>query len=141
MMALLARDLRLALRSGGGAGTALLFYLAVIVAMPFAVGPDPILLSTIGGPTLWVGALLASLLGLDRMFQMDKADGSLDAMIVASVPLSLQAFVKSLAHWLVTGLPLTLMVPVFGLFLGMQEVAIYAAMATLFVGTILVRTC
>ena len=135
MKALLIRDLRLALRSGGGAGTALLFYLAVVVAMPFAVGPDPILLSTIGGATLWIGALLASLLGLDRLFSMDKADGTLDVMMVSKSPLPLLAFTKSLAHWLVTGLPLTLMVPIFGLFLGMQEIAIYAAMATLLVGT------
>ncbi len=135
MIALLARDLRLALRSGGGAATALLFYLAVVVAMPFAVGPNSELLATIGGATLWIGALLAGLLGLERLFQTDHEDGSLDQMMLSPVPLPVQVFAKSLAHWLVTGLPLTVMVPIFGLFLGMQETAIAASMATLLVGT------
>ena len=108
MKTLLVRDLRLALRSGGGAATALLFYLAVVVAMPFAVGPNAELLSTIGGATLWIGALLAGLLGLERLFQIDREDGSLDQMMLAPVALPGQVFVKSVAHWLVTGLPLKL---------------------------------
>ena len=135
MKALLIRDLRLALRSGGGAATALLFYLAVVVAMPFAVGPNAQLLATIGGATLWIGALLAGLLGLERLFQIDREDGSLDQMVLSAVPLPGQVLVKSTAHWLVTGLPLTIMAPIFGLFLGMQETAIAASMATLLVGT------
>ena len=135
MIALLKRDLKLAFRSGGGAAIALLFYFAVIISMPFAIGPDPILLSTIGGATLWIGALLASLLGLERLFQSDAEDGSLDQMLISSVPLAGQVFIKSLVHWLVTGLPLTLMAPIFGLFLGMNETALLASMATLAVGT------
>ncbi|MEE9313623.1 MAG: heme exporter protein CcmB [Rhizobiaceae bacterium] len=135
MIALLKRDIRLALRSGGGAATALLFYLAVVVAMPFAVGPNQELLSTIGGATLWIGALLAGLLGLERLFQADFDDGSLDQMMMSPVPLAGQVFVKCAAHWLVTGLPLTLVVPVFGIFLGMDSITIQAAMATLLVGT------
>lgn len=135
MKALLVRDLRLALRSGGGAATALLFYLAVVVAMPFAVGPNVDLLSTIGAATLWIGALLAGLLGLERLFQIDYEDGSLDQMMLVPVPLAMQVFIKCCAHWLVTGLPLTLVAPLFGLFLGMDGVAIQASMATLIVGT------
>lgn len=135
MIALLKRDLGLALRSGGGAAIALLFYLTVVVAMPFAVGPNASLLATIGGATLWIGALLAGLLGLERLFQLDIEDGSLDAMMMAPVPLPAQVFIKSLAHWLVTGLPLALLSPVFGLFLGMEEMAIAASTATLLVGT------
>ena len=135
MKALLIRDLRLALRSGGSAATALLFFLAVVVAMPFAVGPNAELLSTIGGATLWIGALLAGLLGLERLFQIDREDGSLDQMILSPVPLPAQVFIKSFAHWLVTGLPLTLTVPVFGIFLGMNATTVSASMATLFVGT------
>ncbi|MGI9366173.1 MAG: heme exporter protein CcmB [Rhizobiaceae bacterium] len=135
MKALLKRDLQLALRSGGGAATALLFYLAVVITMPFAVGPNAQLLATIGGATLWIGALLAGLLGLERLFQSDREDGGLDQMLISPVPLFAQVFVKSLAHWIVTGLPLTAMVPVFGLFLGMDSVAIAASMATLLVGT------
>ncbi len=135
MIALLKRDIRLALRSGGGAATALLFYLAVVIAMPFAVGPNPELLATIGPATLWVGALLAGLLGLDRLFQADSEDGTLDQMLLSPVALPAQVFVKSLAHWLVTGLPLTLMVPVFAVFLALDGTAIAATMATLLAGT------
>lgn len=135
MKALLKRDLQLALRSGGGAATALLFYLAVVITMPFAVGPNAKLLATIGGATLWIGALLAGLLGLERLFQADREDGALDQMLISPVPLFAQVFIKSFAHWIVTGLPLTAMVPVFGLFLGMDSVAIGASMATLLVGT------
>ena len=135
MKAILKRDLQLALRSGGGAATALLFYLAVVITMPFAVGPNAKLLATIGGATLWIGALLAGLLGLERLFQADREDGALDQMLISPVPLFAQVFIKSFAHWIVTGLPLTAMVPVFGLFLGMDSVAIGASMATLLVGT------
>lgn len=135
MIALLKRDIFLALRSGGGAATALLFYLAVVVAMPFAVGPNKELLATIGGATLWIGALLAGLLGLERLFQSDHEDGSLDQMMMVATPLAAQVFMKCLAHWLVTGLPLTLVVPVFGIFLGLDAITIQAAMATLLVGT------
>lgn len=135
MIALLKRDIALSLRSGGGAATALLFYLAVVVAMPFAVGPDQDLLATIGGATLWIGALLAGLLGLERLFQSDFEDGSLDLMLTGRTPLAALVFAKSLAHWLVTGLPLTLISPVFGLFLGLDWITMQAAMATLLVGT------
>ncbi len=81
MIALLKRDLRLALRSGGGAGSALLFYMVVVIAMPFVVGPNTQLLSTIGAAVLWIGALLAALLGLERLFQMDREDGSLSCFL------------------------------------------------------------
>jgi len=135
LIALLKRDMRLAFRSGGGAATALLFYFAVVVTMPFAVGPNTQLLSTIGAAVLWIGALLAALLGLERLFQIDREDGSLDVMMMSPHPLAGQVFVKSLAHWLVTGLPLALISPLFGLFLTMETDAILATLATLLVGT------
>ena len=135
MIALLKRDMRLAFRSGGGAATALLFYFAVVVTMPFAVGPNTQLLSTIGAAVLWIGALLAALLGLERLFQIDREDGSLDVMMMSPHPLAGQVFVKSLAHWLVTGLPLALISHLFGLFLTMETDAILATLATLLVGT------
>ncbi|MDD9908296.1 MAG: heme exporter protein CcmB [Ahrensia sp.] len=135
MIVLLKRELALALRSGGGAATALLFYLAVVVAMPFAIGPDNQLLSAVGAATLWTGALLAGLLGLDRLFQADAEDGSLDQMMLSNHPLPALVFVKSLAHWLTTGLPLTLVAPLFGIFLSLDETAIVATVATLAVGT------
>ncbi len=135
MKALLIRELRLSLRSGGGAIPALLFYAAVVIVIPFAVGPDPILLATIAGACLWIGALLASLLGLERMFRDDAEDGSLDQMLIGQTPLPLVVFVKSLVHWTVTGLPLTLTAPLFGIFLGLEGAPLGAAMATLAVGT------
>jgi heme exporter protein B len=137
MASLYLRDVRLGFRSGGGAMIAVLFFMSVIIMMPFAVGPDLKLLARLGPAFLWVGALLASLLGLERLFQADREDGSLDQLrLDADVPeLALMVFVKCLAHWTVTGLPLVLAVPLFGLFLNMEPMAVLAAMATLAVGT------
>lgn len=137
MMALYWRDVRLGLRAGGGAMIAVLFFLSVVAMTPFAIGPDMKLLARIGPAILWIGALLASLLGLERLFQADREDGALDEMrLGADVPgLALAVFVKCLAHWTVTGLPLIVSVPLFGLFLNMEPVAIAASMLTLAIGT------
>ncbi len=82
MIALFIRDIRLGVRAGGGMLVGVLFFLAVIAVVPFGVGPDLKLLSRIGPAMLWIGALLASLLGLDRLFQADREDGSLDLLLV-----------------------------------------------------------
>src|SRR5690606_37626117 len=113
MLALFLRDLRLGIRAGGGAMVGVLFFLAVIAVVPFSVGPDLNLLSRIGPAVLWIGALLASLLGLDRLFQADREDGSLDLMVVAGDRhlLALTILVKCLAHWVVCGLPLVIASP------------------------------
>lgn len=137
MLALLVREIRLGIRAGGGALTGVLFFLAVVSAIPFAVGPDISLLARLGPAVLWIGALLAGLLGLDRLFQADREDGSLDLMIVARDTHLLVAtvFVKCVAHWLVALLPLVVAAPVFGLLMNMDAVAIGAATLTLLVGT------
>ena len=137
MIALYSRDVRLGFRSGGGAMIAVLFFMSVIVIMPFAVGPDLRLLARLGPAFLWVGALLASLLGLERLFQADREDGSLDHLRLNAglLELAVMVFVKCLAHWTVTGLPLILAVPLFGMFLNMEPPAVLAVMATLAVGT------
>jgi len=135
MMALFARELKLAARVGAGAMTGVLFFLAVVVVVPFAVGPDLNLLARIGPAVLWIGALLASLLGLDRLFQQDREDGSLAVLMMSEHPAALIVFVKCLAHWAATGLPLIIAAPVFGLFLNMEAKAIGAVIATLAVGT------
>jgi heme exporter protein B len=135
MKALFVRELRLAARVGGGALTGLLFFLAVIAIVPFAVGPDLKLLSRIGPAMLWTGALLASLLGLERLFQADREDGSLDLLLLGEHPAALVVFVKCAAHWIATGLPLVLATPIFGLMMNMEPVAIAAVMATLLAGT------
>jgi heme exporter protein B len=137
MIALLRRDLRLSFRAGGGALTGVLFFLAVIVTIPFAIGPDLATLARLGPAVLWIGALLASLLGLDRLFQADREDGSLDLVLIAgdSHFLPLTVFVKSLAHWIANVLPLVIAAPLLALFLNMEPVAIGATVLTLLAGT------
>lgn len=137
MLSLIARDIRLSIRAGGGALVGVLFFLAVVTTIPFAVGPDLNLLSRIGPAVLWIGALLASLLGLDRLFQADREDGSLDLMIMRSAerPLALAVLSKCIAHWIGAGLPLVVAAPVLGLFMNMTPQAIGATVATLAAGT------
>ncbi len=137
MSALISREFRLAFRAGTGALTGLLFFLAVIAVIPFGVGPDMKLLARIGPAILWIGALLASLLGLDRLFQIDREDGSLDLMVAGQDMLSLilTVFAKALSHWLMTVLPLVIAAPVLGLIMNMEPLAIGAATLTLLVGT------
>ncbi|KXF78975.1 heme transporter [Paramesorhizobium deserti] len=137
MTALFIRDFRLALRAGGGALVGILFFLAVITVVPFGVGPDLALLSRIGPAMLWIGALLAALLGLDRLFQADRDDGSLDLLIMAADRhmLSVTVLVKCLAHWTATVLPLVIAAPLLGLFMNMTPTAIGATALTLLVGT------
>ena len=135
MMALLLRDLRLSVRAGGGALIGILFFMTVVAVIPFGVGPDLNLLARIGPAILWIGALLAALLGLDRLFQAEREDGSLDLLLMQETPLVLIVFVKCGAHWLASGLPLALAAPLLGLFMNMDATAIGAAMLTLLVGT------
>ncbi|MCE2738669.1 MAG: heme exporter protein CcmB [Rhodobacter sp.] len=119
MTALLLRDLRLATRAGGGFGLGLAFFLLVAVLVPLGVGPEPALLARIAPGILWVGALLACLLSLDRIFALDFEDGSMDLLAIAPIPLEGVVAVKALAHWLVTGLPLTLLSPMLGVLLNL----------------------
>ncbi|CZT33431.1 heme exporter protein CcmB [Rhizobium sp. 9140] len=135
MMALYLRDLKLATRAGGGALTGILFFMAVVAVVPFGLGPDLKLLAQVGPAMLWIGALLASLLGLDRLFQAEREDGALDVMLMQETPLVLVVFVKCLAHWTASGLPLVLVSPLLGLFLNMEPAAIFATMLTLLAGT------
>jgi len=136
MLALYRRDLRLGLRAGGGALTGVLFFLAVVATLPFAVGPDLALLARIGPAILWIGALLACLLGLDRLFQAEREDGSLDLLILADRHiLALTVLVKCLAHWTASVLPVVAAAPLLGLFLNMDAPSLGATALTLLVGT------
>ena len=119
MIALLIRDLRLAFRTGGGFGLGLAFFLLVAVLVPLGVGPEGGTLGKIAPGILWVGALLACLLSLDRIFALDFEDGSLDLLATSPLPMEGAVAVKSLAHWLVTGLPLTLAAPALGILLNL----------------------
>jgi heme exporter protein B len=132
---LLLRDMRLAVRVGGGAAMGVLFFLLVVTIIPFALGPDLALLRRIGPAILWLGALLASLLALDRVFAADHDDGSLDLLLMGRSPLEIAVAVKAAAHWLTTGLPVVVAAPVLGLFLNLEPVAIGAVAVTLLVGT------
>ncbi len=134
-IALFRRDLALAARIGGGAGVGLVFFLMLVTIMPFAVGPDMALLARIGPAILWVAALLATLIGLDRLFQADDEDGSLDLLRMSPLPLPLVVLAKGLAHWISTGLPLALAAPVLGLLLALEPKALLAVTVTLLVGT------
>ncbi|MDO6964936.1 heme exporter protein CcmB [Rhizobium alvei] len=135
MISLFLRDLKLGIRAGGGAMTGVLFFMTVVTIIPFGVGPDLNLLSRIGPAILWTGALLASLLGLDRLFQAEREDGSLDLLTMQETPLTLIVFVKCLAHWTTSVLPLIIASPLLSLFMNMNEVQIGALAATLLVGS------
>ena len=135
MMALLKRDISLATRAGGGFGLGLAFFLLVAVLVPLGVGPDPVTLAKIAPGILWVGALLACLLSLDRLFALDAEDGSLDLLATAPIPLEAVVAIKSLAHWLVTGLPLTVAAPALGLLLNLPAAGYPWLMAAFLLGT------
>ncbi len=134
-LAIIGQTARLSLKSGGGALIGLVFFLAVVTVIPFGVGPDLNLLSRIGPAILWIGALLATLLGLDRLFQDDRDDGTLDHFFLTGLPLELMALAKILGHWLATGLPLVVAAPVLGLLLDIDPKALALVTLTLLVGT------
>jgi len=133
LLALIVRDMRLSVRVGGGALMGALFFLIVVVMMPFALGPDLALLARIGPAILWLGALLASLLALDRLFANDHDDGALDLLMMGRLPLELA--VKAIAHWLTTALPLVVLSPVLGMMLNIELRATGALALTLLAGT------
>ncbi|HET9617962.1 MAG TPA: heme exporter protein CcmB [Reyranella sp.] len=135
LTALLARDMRIAVRVGGGALMGALFFFIVVTMMPFALGPDLNLLARIGPAVLWLGALLASLLALDRLFATDHEDGSLDLLMMGRMPLELAIAGKGLAHWLTTGLPLVVISPILGLMLNVELKTLGAVALTLAAGT------
>ncbi|HEY2186568.1 MAG TPA: heme exporter protein CcmB [Xanthobacteraceae bacterium] len=135
LSALLVRDIRLAVRVGGGALVGVLFFLIVVTLVPFAIGPDLPLLSRIGPAVLWLGALLATLLGLDRLLASDYEDGSLDLLLTGSTPLELAVAIKALAHWLTTAVPLVVAAPLLGLLLNVDLGASWAVSLTLLAGT------
>jgi heme exporter protein B len=135
LVTLLRRDLRLATRVGGGALIGVLFFLIVVTLVPFAIGPDLALIKRIGPAILWLGALLASLLTLDRLVAADRDDGSLDLILMSETPLALALACKALAHWIATGLPLVVAAPVLSLMLNLDAPAAAAVTLTLLAGT------
>ena len=134
-LALLARDVTLAWREGGAVGTAIGFYLVVVAITPLGLGPDLNLLARIAPGMLWIALLLAALLSADRIFHNDSEDGALDVLTTAPLPLPLVAAVKSLAHWLTTGVPLALLAPLLGLLLNLPVAAWPLLVLAMLVGT------
>lgn len=135
MLALLKRDLTLATRAGGGFGLGVAFFLILCALVPFGVGPETQALRPIAAGILWVGALLACLLSLDRIFALDHEDGSLDLLATAPLPLEGVVAIKALAHWITTGLPLIAAAPVFGLLLHLPAGATPWLILSLLIGT------
>ena len=135
MMALLSRDLRLAIRAGGGFGLGLAFFLIVVTLVPFGVGPQGEVLARIASGILWLGALLACLLSLDRIFALDFEDGSLDLLATAPIPMEAVVTIKALAHWITTGLPLVLAAPLFAVLLHLPASAYLWLEVSLLLGT------
>jgi len=133
--ALMRRDMVLAVRQGGGGGMAVAFFLIVVSMLPFGVGPDLSLLARIAPGILWVALLLSALLTLDRLFQTDYEDGSLELLSMGSLPLELVVISKTTAHWVTTGLPLALAAPVLGVLLNLDPAAFGPLFLTMVVGT------
>ncbi len=134
-VSLLRRDVALALRLGGGGGIGLAFFVLTVVLVPLGIGAEGQMLARIAGGVLWIAALLAALLSLDRLFQADHEDGSLDQLMLAPMPLEQVVLVKAMAHWLTTGLPMTLIAPVLGVMLQLPTPALPALAVAMAAGT------
>jgi heme exporter protein B len=136
ILALIKRDLSLSMRQGGGAGTALGFFLTVVVLLPIGIGPDQALLARIAPGALWISLLLSVLLSADRIFQQDYEDGSLDIMTMGPVPFEIVALAKSVAHWLSTSLPLAVAAPLLGFLVNLEPAAILPLSLAMVLGSI-----
>lgn len=134
-LSLVRRDTKLAIRVGGGGGMAVFFFLVVISVVPLGIGPNLKLLGQIAPGMLWVALLLSALLTLDRLFQADFEDGTLDIMMSGSLPLELVAAAKALSHWLTTGLPLVVAAPLLGLLLNLDAGAFGPLVLAMLIGT------
>jgi heme exporter protein B len=135
VLAVVARDLRLALRGGGDWLNPLVFFLMVVALFPLAISPAPEQLAQMAAGVVWIAALLAVLLSMDSLFRQDLEDGSLELLLLAPAPLPLVVLGKVAAHWLQTGFCLTLMSPVAGLMLNLDGHSIAILLATLLLGT------
>ena len=134
-LALFGQTVRLAFRAGGGGVVGLVFFLAVVVVVPFAIGPDPTLLARIGPAVLWIAALLASLLGLDRLFAADCEDGTLDLVVLSGQSTIVFVLGRAIGHWFSATLPVVAAAPALGLLLNLEGRALAAVLLTLLVGT------
>lgn len=135
VMAIIRRDLLLAMRRKSEVLTALFFFIIVVSLFPLGIGPETALLRKIAPGILWVAALLATMLGLARLFAPDHADGTLEQMVLAPAPLGLLVMGKIIAHWITTGLPLVLLAPVLGIQFDLDTGALGILVVALLLGT------
>jgi len=133
--AVVGRELRLALRQGSDTMMVLVFFVLAVILFPFGVGPAPETLARIAPGILWVTALLAAMLSLERLFASDYEDGSLEWLALAPLPLEVTVLAKCLAHWLTTGLPLVLVAPLLGLLLNLDPSAYFTLILAMALGT------
>ncbi len=132
---LLKRDLKIAIRHRGDIFNPLLFFVMVVTLFPLGVGPEPQMLARIAPGIIWVAALLASMLSLERLFKADFMDGTLEQMLLSPQPLSIMVLAKVFAHWLLTGVPLILIAPLLAVLLNLEANSYGALIATLALGT------
>jgi heme exporter protein B len=135
ILALLRRDIMLSLRQGGGAGTAIGFFLTVIIMLPIGIGPDQGFLQRVAPGALWIALLLSVLLSAERIFQADYEDGSLDAMALSPVPLIIVALTKAVAHWLMSALPLAIAAPLLGFLINLDAALILPLGLAMIIGS------
>ncbi|MDP6406417.1 MAG: heme exporter protein CcmB [Alphaproteobacteria bacterium] len=133
--ALVARDLRLAWRQGSASSLVVTFFVLTVTLFPLGVGPELNILQRMSSGVIWVAALLASMLSLDRLFQADFEDGSLDLLALSPLPLELAVVAKCAAHWLTTGLPLILAAPILAVLLHMEGEGFLTLIAAMALGT------
>lgn len=134
--AILARDIRLAIRQGGGIGTAIGFFLTVIVLLPLGLGPDQNLLQRIAPGALWIALLLSVLLSADRLYSSDYDDGSLEVMALSSTPLEVVTLAKACVHWLTSGLPLAIAAPLLGFLLNLETSLVWPLLMAMTIGSL-----
>ncbi len=136
LFSLLGRDVLLALRAGGGIGTAFGFFLTVVVLLPIGIGPDQALLQRIAPGALWIALLMSVLLSADRIYSADFEDGSLEVMALGPAPLEVVTLAKALAHWITSGLPLAVAAPLLGFLLNLDAALVPALAAAMVTGSL-----
>ncbi|OLE33955.1 MAG: heme exporter protein CcmB [Alphaproteobacteria bacterium 13_1_20CM_3_64_12] len=134
-LGLIRQDLRLGIRQGGDIGLVLGFFVLAVILFPFGIGPEPELLRRVAAGIVWVAALLAAVLSLDRLFATDYADGGLDLIALSAMPLELAVLAKAAAHWLTTGLPLVIVSPLLAILVDLDPAALPSLVVGLLLGT------
>ena len=135
VMAIIRRDLSLVMRQGSDAFVVLIFFIVTVTLFPLGVSPDPLILQNLASGIVWVGALLAAMLSLDRLFQTDYDDGSLELLVLSPYPLEIVVLCKCFVHWLTTGLPIMVISPVLALMLNIKTDAFLYLITSMALGT------